>query len=407
VFGGIGAESDLNDEVRGKIVLMERGEITFTEKVLHAQQHGAKAVIIYNNVKGNFAGSLQIPIDIPAVSISKKDGLALIKQLEKHASVRTIYQKEEDKLADFSSRGPVTNTWEIKPDVVAPGVAIDSTVPDGYLALHGTSMAAPHVAGACALIKQAHPDWTPAQIKAALMNTAKQLENKQHEKLKPNEQGAGRISVKAAVEAEVLVYPGSLAFGQFETSNPRTKKEEVLTIENHSKREQTIFFNTPKNEPGIQWQLPSKVTIKQGATEKITIGIDVTPNRIKPGIHQGWLVLEQSTKKIELPYLYVVDEPDYPRVMGFELAYGDQPDTYKYQLYLPGGAEEMGIALYDPDSLTFVEFLDWERDVPRGIVEKEIKKESLKNKTGLYKAIIFAKKGGREDHIEVDVLLGE
>ncbi|QGQ48341.1 S8 family serine peptidase [Metabacillus sediminilitoris] len=407
VFGGIGTESDLNDEVRGKIVLMERGEITFTEKVLHAQQHGAKAVIIYNNVKGNFAGSLQIPIDIPAVSISKKDGLALIKQLEKHASVRTIYQKEEDKLANFSSRGPVTNTWEIKPDVVAPGVAIDSTVPDGYLALHGTSMAAPHVAGACALIKQAHPDWTPAQIKAALMNTAKQLENKQHEKLKPNEQGAGRISVKAAVEAEVLAYPGSLAFGQFETSHPRTKKEEVLTIENHSKREQTIFFNTPKNEPGIQWQLPGKVTIKQGGTEKITIGIDVTPNRIKPGIHQGWLVLEQSTKKIELPYLYVVDEPDYPRVMGFELAYGDQPDTYKYQLYLPGGADEMGIALYDPDSLTFVEFLDWERDVPRGIVEKEIKKESLKNKTGLYKAIIFAKKGGREDHIEVDVLLGE
>ena len=58
---------------------------------------------------------------------------------------------------------------------LAPGVAINSTIPGGYLSLQGTSMAAPHVAGACALIKQAHPDWGPEQIKAALMNYAKPL----------------------------------------------------------------------------------------------------------------------------------------------------------------------------------------------------------------------------------------
>ena len=71
----------------------------------------------------------------------------------------------------------MTDTWEVKPDIVAPGVAINSTIPGGYLSLQGTSMAAPHVAGACALIKQAHPEWTPDQIKAALMNTAKPLTN--------------------------------------------------------------------------------------------------------------------------------------------------------------------------------------------------------------------------------------
>ncbi|UOK60014.1 S8 family serine peptidase [Bacillus sp. OVS6] len=82
-------------------------------------------------------------------------------------------------MADFSSRGPVTYTWEIKPDVVAPGVAIDSTVPKGYLSLQGTSMSAPHVAGASALLKQAHPDWNPEQIKAALMNSAEPLKDKE------------------------------------------------------------------------------------------------------------------------------------------------------------------------------------------------------------------------------------
>jgi minor extracellular serine protease Vpr len=407
VLGGIGKKEDLTNDIRNKIVLIERGKITFTEKVLNAKQQGAKAVIIYNNVKGNFSGSLEIPLDIPAVSISKQAGLAIKTQIKQHPGVRSIYKKEEDELADFSSRGPVTNTWAIKPDVVAPGVAIDSTVPNGYLALQGTSMAAPHVAGACALIKQAHPEWTPEQIKASLMNTATPLENDQQEKLKPYEQGAGRINVKDAIEAEVLVYPGSLAFGKYETDHPRTKKQEGLTFDNQSNNVQKIYFKTPVNESGIQWVLPKKLTIQPGEKESVTISLDITPNQVEPGLHQGWLQIEQGKNNIELPYLYVVDEPDYPRVMGFEFAYGDKPDTYKYQIYLPGGADEMGIALYNPDTMTFVGFLDWQRNVPRGVIEKEIKKDELNLQSGIYKAIIFAKKSGQEDQVEVDILLGE
>ncbi|MGM7721848.1 S8 family serine peptidase [Metabacillus sp. Hm71] len=407
VLGGIGAEQDLKKSVNGKIVLIERGKITFTEKVLNAKQRGAKAVIIYNNVKGNFSGSLEIPIEIPVVSISKEAGALIKKQLNKQPSVRTIYKKEEDELADFSSRGPVTNTWGIKPDVVAPGVAIDSTIPNGYLAMQGTSMAAPHVAGACALLKQAHPNWRPEQIKAALMNTASPLTNVRKERLKPIEQGAGRINLKEAIEAKVLIYPGSLTFGKYETRHPRTKKQQKITFDNQSNLVQTAYVKTPYNEPGIQWVLPAKITLQPGEKKQVEIGLDITPSRLKPGIHQGWLHVIQGERQIEIPYLFVVDEPNYPRVMGFEFAYGDQPKSYKYQLYLPGGADEMGIALYDPDTLTFAGFLDWRRNVPRGVVEKEVKKEKLKLKKGLYKALIFAKKSGKEDQIEVDILLSE
>lgn len=73
--------------------------------------------------------------------------------------------------------------------MLAPGVAIESTIPGGYLRLQGTSMASPHVAGAAALLKQAHPDWTPGQIKAVLMNTSKPLMNKDNQVYATYEQG--------------------------------------------------------------------------------------------------------------------------------------------------------------------------------------------------------------------------
>ncbi|TXC85909.1 S8 family serine peptidase [Metabacillus litoralis] len=407
VLGGIGKKTDINKDARGKIVLIERGKITFTEKVLNAKQQGAKAIIIYNNVKGAFAGSLEIPVDIPVVSISKEAGEAIKKQINKKVTLRTVYKKEEDKLAEFSSRGPVTNTWAIKPDVVAPGVAIHSTIPNGYLALHGTSMAAPHVAGACALIKQAHPDWNPEQIKASLMNTAKQLKNEKKEVLKPTEQGTGRINVKDAIKSELLAYPGSLTFGKFETSDKRTKKELLLTLDNQSPKQQTVDFNIPKNEPGIHWNLPTSIKIGPEEKRKISISVDITANQKKPGLHQDWLELKYGKEEIHLPYLYVIDEPHYPRIMGFEFGHGDTPNMYKYQTYLPGGADEIGIALYDPDTMLFVGFLDWDRNISRGMLEKDISIDDANLKEGIYKAIVFVKKDGQEDVIETDILLGE
>ncbi|WP_285842879.1 S8 family serine peptidase [Metabacillus litoralis] len=407
VDAALGYKKDMKDSVKGKIVLVERGKISFTEKVLNAKERGAKAVLISNNVKGNFAGALEIPLDIPVASISKEDGAKIRKQLKQHPSIRTEYKKEEDQLADFSSRGPVTSTWAIKPDVVAPGVAIESTVPDGYLALHGTSMAAPHVAGACALIKQAHPDWNPEQIKAALMNTATKLTNDNEKVLKPNEQGAGRINIKEAVEAEVLVYPGSLTFGQYETNHPRTKKTATITIDNQSSEEEHIYFEMPKNQPGVRWKLPKTTSIKPGEKKQVELSLDLTPSQLKPGIHQGWIMIEQDGNDIEVPYAYVVDEPNYPRIMGFEFAYSDEPEVYKYRMYLPGGADEVGIALYDPDTLAFVGYLDWLHDAPRGLVEKEVKLEEIDIPEGNYKGVIFASKSGKEDLIETDILLGE
>ncbi|WP_078378615.1 S8 family serine peptidase [Sutcliffiella halmapala] len=403
VYVGLGEDEDWPEDVKGKIVLAERGKIPFSEKAWNAKEKEAAAVVIYNNLAGNFTGSLEVEMDLPVVSISREDGLYLKKQLDRRFSlVRTTYIWHKDLIASFSSRGPVTHNWEIKPDVVAPGVAIDSTIPNGYLALQGTSMAAPHVAGASALLKQAHPDWAPNQIKAALMNTTKPLVNEDGDSYSVLEQGTGRIQLENAVKTNSLVYPGTLNFGMLEKKDPRTQKEIEVVVENVSGKEVKYKFKTPKANKGIQWKVPISFTLSPNEKKKTTITLDINPKIQKPGMHEGNITVEADNQELRLPFLYIIEEPDYPRIMGFQFGYGDREGEYQYEVYLPEGAEELGIALYEADSLHFIQYLDWERDVPRGLFKKKIEADKLKVK-GLVKAVVFAKKLDKEDSVEADL----
>ncbi|MGW3690264.1 S8 family peptidase [Streptomyces sp. NPDC005125] len=127
---------------------------------------------------------------------------------------------KQDKLAPFSSTGPRVGDGGIKPDLTAPGVAIGAAaahdsylagvatpVADGYIALDGTSMATPHVAGAAAILAQQHPDWTGDDIKDALVSSTT-----------PGgytafEQGSGRVDLRNAIKQTVVAREASLSFG--------------------------------------------------------------------------------------------------------------------------------------------------------------------------------------------------
>ncbi|WP_026572676.1 S8 family serine peptidase [Bacillus sp. UNC438CL73TsuS30] len=394
VDGGIGKKEDLKN-VTGKIVLIKRGGLTFTEKAKNAQKAGAKAVLIYNNMSGNFIGNLESLMPLPVGSISKRDGEQLLK---KESTIIRIDQSEEkDRMAEFSSRGPVTGTWEVKPDIVAPGVAINSTVPGGYLSLQGTSMAAPHVAGACALIKQAHPDWTPQQIKASLMNTAKPLFKNANTPYRTYEQGAGRIQVPEAVKAESLVTPSSIHFGKF--TEQRDVHKTFLHVENTSNATKRYSFDIPERTDGLSWKIPFSFTLAPKETKEVAIELRVDPQSFKKKIHDGYIKLQAGSTSIHIPYIYVLEEPNYPRVMGFSFGEGDAPGQYLYEVYLPGGAEEFGIALFDPGDYRFVGFLDSIENVKKGLIQKKIENENLPE-DGVYLAKVFAKKAGKENFIE-------
>lgn len=401
VPAGIGEKKDLKN-VKGKIALIKRGKITFTEKAKNALEAGAIAVLIYNNTAGSFIGNLEQPVSIPVGSLSKKDGQFLLKK--SHRPARLLLIEEKDHLADFSSRGPVTGSWEIKPDVVAPGVAINSTVPGGYLALRGTSMAAPHVAGACALLKQAHPDWTPEQIKAALMNTALPLVKKNQSTLHTYEQGAGRIRVDKAVKTDSIVVPSSLQFGKYRLEGHENSHKAYVTVENASDHTQTYSFKLPPPTEGLSWKFPLSFTLSAKEKKEVEIDLTVEPEYFKRKLFDGYLTLQAGAEEIELPYIYVLEEPNYPRVMGFDFGEGDKPGTYRYEVYLPGGAEEFGIALFNAMDYRFIGFLDSGRNMNRGLIKKELSSDQLPPE-GTYLAKVFAKKSQKEDFVETIITI--
>lgn len=398
---GLGTRKEEYGNVTGNLALVDRGEVTFTNKALFAQEAGAIGLLIVNNVEGDFVGNIEEFLDIPVAALSKEDGAKLRREMKNGTDEIRLHTKEvEDVLAGFSSRGPVTGNWMVKPDVLAPGVAINSTVPDGYMELQGTSMAAPHVAGAAALLKQAHPSWKPEQIKAALMNTAKPLVTKNGKPYAVYEQGAGRIQVVEAIETKSLVMPSALSFGKVQrVGGDRTKQAEV-TVQNVSDQRQTYQFEAPDTEM-IEWRFPASFSLDAGESKRVRVTAKLVDNN--KSLYDGFVTLRSKEQTIELPYLLVAKEPDYPRVMGFDLGLAEEKDKWEYEVYLPGGAEEFGIALYDPDTLRFVGFLDWGRNIERGLLEREIPMDRVP--FGDYHAFIFARKSKKEDVIEMEIAL--
>ncbi len=377
-------------DMSGKIALLQRGKIPFYEKAKQAEMAGAIAVLIYNNQEGLFQGMVENendPLTVPVAAITKKSGQWLIEQM-KHGTkgVETIYKETPAAIADFSSRGPVTVNWDIKPDVLAPGTSILSTVPAGYKELQGTSMAAPHVAGAIALLKEAQPDWTVDQLFGALKTTAAHMETEEGESLDPIVQGAGEIRPAEAINTNTIIYNSLLAFGKADGGT--TNKEKKLVIENMTNQPKTYSFDIPMKEKGISWNLPLSFTLQGGEKRKVPIKLTISTTQLEEGLHQGWLKLTEDEKTYQLPYLFVNKSADNPKAMGFEFSWKSfSKDMYMYRIYMAEPAKRVKIDLYDPDTLLFDRTILEMEELETGINEGQIRKSAV-GKSGQYKALI-------------------
>ncbi len=278
VYAGLADTPDqVPVSVAGNICLVKRGSTQtidaadagtglFSNKAANCQAKGAIATVIYNNTP-EAIGAVLAPSATPVYTISGVDGEYLQslgyngdvsnKQISLNGIDASLFEPE---IAGFSSRGPIIGLGQIKADLAAPGVAILAATtrssapvatmssPTGYTSANGTSMASPHVAGAAALVRQAHPDWSVAQIRAALMNTAT---NPRYNDGTPKAdgidndsilaQGAGLIDVKAAVDTPAIMgiagdginepeLLASYSFGTAPVINTRVTHAESVTV---------------------------------------------------------------------------------------------------------------------------------------------------------------------------------
>ncbi|MGM0942354.1 MAG: S8 family serine peptidase [Bacillota bacterium] len=395
--------ADTTANVKGKIALFTRDDVPFSQKAQAAQVAGAKAVVIHNNEEGHFQGMIHTdkqPINIPVASISQSDGEWLKKKLDEKEklSLETNYKKIEESIADFSSRGPVTVNWNIKPDILAPGASIVSTVPGGYQALQGTSMAAPHVAGAIALVKEANPTWSNAKIYGAIKTTAARLKNDEEESIDPIVQGMGLIQPKQAIEAETILYDPQLTFGQIDDYCENRKRKTI--IENTSNKTKTYHFKIPYKQAGLSWKLPKSFTLKPHEKKQITIELRVTSSQLKKGVHQGWITLNEQGNTYEMPYLFVNKSADNPKAMGFEFSLKPfSDDVFTYRLYVTEPAQRVDIDLYNPDTLVYERRLMTKEDMNTGVNEGQLKKSEA-GESGHYLAIVTVQlaDGSYESH---------
>ncbi len=222
---GIGEKSDFEKvNVSGKIALIERGTITFSEKIQNAADAGAVGVIIFNS-KG--ADSIYIQADdpaLPAISISYEDGQALISAEKKTVRIpKTKYSLEENpdggKLSSFSSWG-TTPELTLKPEITGIGGNILSAVvsesDDEYNFMSGTSMACPMISGIAAAVKSnlikngtlPPDDLVPEYMKLCLMSSATPLLDENGVEISPRAQGAGIANAYDAIHSEILLKSG-------------------------------------------------------------------------------------------------------------------------------------------------------------------------------------------------------
>ncbi|RZT20792.1 subtilase family protein [Kribbella sp. VKM Ac-2569] len=204
----------------------------------------------------------------------------------------------ENKLANFSSRGPRVGDGALKPEVTAPGVEIAAARAAGteqghilgqyYTAMSGTSMATPHVAGAAAILAQRHPDWTGPQLKAALASTAVPSDG-----ARTDQQGLGRIDIPNALDPSVLPDAANLFFGDLSWTGSTAPAPVTRTVayRNNSKRSVTLTLAVDAQSPaGVEAGLtvsPARLTIPAGGTGSATVALDLT--KTQPAKYAGVL----------------------------------------------------------------------------------------------------------------------
>jgi minor extracellular serine protease Vpr len=325
----------------GNVVVVDRGGCTFSTKVRSAIAAGAIGVVVLNNVAGDPTAMAKDGgggDDLPAVMLGKNEGAALRAANPPDASAVATFQEfvtpNQDILAGFSSQGPTAIDLAVKPDVTSVGVNVLSSITcvgkpagcpgdgSGWAFFSGTSMSTPHIAGSAAVLKNLHSDWSPAQIKSALVNRSdlviKDAITALHD-VGPTAQGAGRENLSVAAGATTWMDPVSASFGKVTLGHPTSL---TITLSNPSATDETFTISTTKFTPSTfgntvpliynagtlsagddRITVPSSVTVPANGSTTLTVAVSSAHGDVV----QGWVNLDgDGTNDLHFAYYATV-----------------------------------------------------------------------------------------------------
>lgn len=321
VYAGLAAEdfdADLKAKLAGKIALIDRGAVSFGDKVQRALDAKAIAVIIANNQPEGvmqMGGVAEPKLSIPAVMIPKAQRDVIKKILdaggEVIADLKTSAREEKPELIDtltgFSSRGPRSLDSAIKPEIVGPGqqiVSADAGTGNKMVKLNGTSMSGPHLAGVMTLMKQAYPELSVIERKAIVIGSAKPISDTKGNLYPVSRQGAGRVQTLKAVEAKLFAMPATMSLGEVNVKKAIVMRKEV-TLYNKSSQVIELQSKIIKQNK-LEIKMPESVSIPANSEKKIKIEITIKGDKLKQVDELDAIIsFENETKKLVIPMLAV------------------------------------------------------------------------------------------------------
>lgn len=285
------AKGPLSDEekksLKGKVAFIDRGEVSFVQKIETAISGGAIGALVANNKEeeGAFVmgGDVEEKLSISAFMISKEDGDALKKALEEAEVTvgfggKIIKPELINTITSFSSQGPRNIDAGLKPEITAPGQQIISAsvgTGDEGVKLNGTSMSGPHIAGVAALLVQYKRKLSAKEIKSIIMSTSKDMFDEKGEQYPISRKGAGLVQAYKAATTGVVMKTQALALGKLSIRNKR-KIFKKIKIKNISKKEASYSL-AAVGDKNVQLSFSEKnFTVRRGKTKVIKVEIDVT-----------------------------------------------------------------------------------------------------------------------------------
>lgn len=361
----------------GEIVVCDRGSIARVDKGFNVLAGGAGGFVLANT-PANGEAIVADPHFLPGVHIGATDGQVLKSWLLANSgntasisgSAIVTVPSAGDIMADFSSRGPNAALEILVPDLGAPGVSIfapvnsspGSTV-DEYNFLSGTSMSSPHNAGAGALLS-AVTNWSPYEIRSALMMTAKPAaENRKEDGVTPADPfdvGAGRIDLERAQNSPLVLDESPANFAAADPAiggDPKTLN--IASMQNNLCVGECSWTRTVRRvggsgrydlsvdgPPGLGLTVsPSRLNLGMNKTAQVT----VTANTLLAagGWNFGNLVLSARGKAPELhmPIAVLPSDSELPGVFSHTVdsANASAGDTLTYSLQVTNGTLSGGI----------------------------------------------------------------